>query len=306
MKVLVVASGNRGCLSPFVTDQVDALRAIGVAVDVFLIRGRGVRGYLGNVPALRRRIAAGQYDVVHAHSGLTGAAAALQRKLPVIVTFHGSDVEGGFANRWISRLAARRAAYCVFVNSRLREQTTSSRCSAVIPCGVNLGNFHERDRKMSRQLMGLDSEGTYVLFGSTFDAPIKNPQLAKEAVQRLGDDKVQLLELRGYSRDEVPLVISASNVVLLPSTREGSPQIVKEALACNCPVVVTDVGDVREIVGGVEGCYVTPRDPEAIADNLRRAIAAGRADGRERAQKYDNRPVARRILAIYETVVQGG
>ena len=154
--------------------------------------------------------------------------------------------------------------------------------------------------------MNLSAEKKYVLFAGAFDNKVKNAPLAKEAVSLLRDNNVELLELKGYSRDEVTLLMCAADAFLMTSFTEGSPQVVKEALACGCPIVSVDVGDVKERTQGVERCYVAKtREPQELAELLRKAMTHERkTKGRERilADGLDNCQVAAKLTDIYQII----
>ena len=133
---------------------------------------------------------------------------------------------------------------------------------------------------------------------------MKNAPLAKEVVSLMQDDNVELLELKGYSREEVTLLMCAADAFLMTSFTEGSPQVIKEAMACGCPIVSVDVGDVKERVDGVAGCYVAnTREPKELAELIRKALAfEGKTKGREKIimDGLDNRQVAKELLSIYK------
>jgi teichuronic acid biosynthesis glycosyltransferase TuaC len=95
-------------------------------------------------------------------------------------------------------------------------------------------------------------------------------------------------------------------VVLLTSLWEGSPNVIKEAMACNTPIVSTDVGDVKEIIGKTEGCFITSFDPEDVSDKIKKALEFGkRTTGREDIKHLESGVVAKRIIAIYKNVLDG-
>ena len=154
--------------------------------------------------------------------------------------------------------------------------------------------------------MRLDKNKKYVLFAGAFDNGVKNTPLAKEAVVCLHDDNVELLELKGYNREEVTLLMCAADAFLMTSLTEGSPQVIKEALACGCPIVSVDVGDVKERVDGIDGCFVAEtREPMELVDLLRKAFAfEGETRGRDKivVDGLDNRQVARSLVRIYENL----
>ncbi len=304
MRILIVASGNKGALAPFIVEQAEALKALGVEVGFYGLRGRGVRGYLGNLSGLRRKIKDFRPDVVHAHYGLSGLLACLQRRVPVVVTYHGSDINDPQVFRY-SQKAVRLSAWNVFVSRKTLERACPKKKYSLLPCGIDLTEQQLTERGEARRTMGWSGDQRYILFAGAFDNEVKNAPLAQEAVALLGDG-VELLELKGYTRDEVTSLMCAADVLLMTSFTEGSPQVVKEAMACGCPIVSVDVGDVKERTEGVAGCFVAEtREPEALAGLLQAAFAfEGKTKGREKlvADGLDNRVVAQRLMEIYETV----
>ena len=183
-----------------------------------------------------------------------------------------------------------------------------NRKSTLLPCGIDLSDLQMTDKVEARQKIGLSTGKRYVLFSGAFDNPVKNAFLAKEAVSLLQDDNIELLELKGYSREDVSLLMCAADAFLMTSFSEGSPQVIKEALACGCPIVSVDVGDVRERTKGVNGCFVSMAcDAQELAGLLRKAISFdGKTQGREKviADGLDNRMVAQQLIGIYERIVK--
>ena len=310
MKVLVVVSGNHGRVAPFVAEQAEALRQAGCDVELFKVEGHGASGYLRNLRRLKEAIGQFQPDVLHAHYGLCGLLCTLQHRVPVVVTYHGSDINDSRVLP-LSRMAMRRAAHNIFVSEKtkaiaVRHSSSVNKRSSVIPCGINLGDFPIVDRIEARQRMGLQPDGRYVLFAGAFDNTVKNAPLAKAACSQLQD--VTLLELKGYTRSEVALLMNAVDALLMTSHSEGSPQVIKEALACGCPIVSVDVGDVKERLKNIENCYIAAdRTPTELASFLKRAITFNnKTNGRSIivADELDNRLIARKILSIYNNLTQ--
>lgn len=306
MTILIVCSGNSGRISPFVKDQADAIALKGVDVSFFPIIGSGILGYLKNLFKLRKKIKVEKPDIIHAHFGLSGLLATLQRLVPVIVTFHGTDISNK-KNRKYSIFADKLARYSIFVSNKLSRFIHSKKYS-VIPCGVDLSLFKLTDQIAARAELGLSTEFIYILFASSFDNSIKNYPLAKEAIELLNNPKIKLLELKNYSREQVSLLLNAVNCALLTSYSEGSPQFIKEAMACNCPIVSTDVGDVKENLLGLDGCYITTYDPFDVADKIQLSLNfAKRTDGRNRIVKLglDSDSIANKLISIYKKVLNG-
>lgn len=146
----------------------------------------------------------------------------------------------------------------------------------------------------------------YILFAGAFDNKVKDAELAKQVVSLLVDKNAELLELKGYNRNEVDLLMSAVDALLMTSHTEGSPQVIKEALACGLPIVSVDVGDVRERVNGINGCFVSQtRKPEELAGLLEKALNfVGKTDGRNKIvlDGLENCQVAEKLMEIYKEI----
>lgn len=305
MKILIVASYNKGRFAPFILEQVEALKRASCDVDWFGLQGKGVKGYIKNLPALKHKIKECQPDIIHAHYGLSGLFANMQRKVPVVTTYHGSDINERKVLRF-SKFAMRLSAWNIFVSQKTLRIAKPSKKYTLLPCGIDLSDLQLTDKTDARQKMGLDIDKKYILFAGAFDNAVKNAPLAKDAVELLDCSNVELLELAGYSREEVTLLMCAADAFLMTSHSEGSPQVIKEAMACGCPIVSVDVGDVRERTEGVEGCYVAnTRNPEDLADLLKKALAFDKkTNGREKiiADGLDNKFVAARLMDIYKKI----
>lgn len=309
MKVLLVCRYKEDMpenVAPFVLEQRNALQRCGVECDWFLVRAKGIRGYLKQLRPLKKKISVFRPEVIHAHYGLCGLLANLQGKVPVVTTYHGSDINDPKAFRF-SKMAIRLSAWNIFVSRKnMAMARVHDRCS-LIPCGIDLDDSQLVGKKEARRAMCLGESKRYVLFAGAFNNPVKNAPLAKETVTMLHDETMELLELKGYSREEVTLLMCAVDALLLTSLNEGSPQVIKEALACGCPIVSVDVGDVRERISGVEGCRVaTTRDPRELKELLVQTMAfEGKTNGRKHVVTcgLDNRQVAEQIIVIYNKII---
>ena len=319
MKILIIASDKGGHFAPFIEEQIAALQEIGVQVVRYAVTGKGIIGYLRELPTLKRMIRAEQPNVVHAHFGLCGLLANLQRRVPVMTTYHGSDINVPKILRF-SKIAMRLSAWNIFVSQRnmdiaSRLSPFASRLkkrSTLIPCGINLTDDQLTSREAARKALGIGLDEKIILFAGAFDNAVKDAPLARQTVELASSlsplaSRPVLQELRGFSRAEVNCWMCAANALLMTSKTEGSPQVVKEAMACGCPIVSVDVGDVAERTEGVEGCYVVPtRDPQDIAAALQKAIAyEGKTNGREKIIEMGltNTQIAERLMAIYKSLV---
>lgn len=305
MRVLVVASFNKGRFAPFIVEQAEALKKQGCEIEYFGLRGKGLRGYLHNVPQLKQKIREFRPDIVHAHYGLSGLFANLQRQIPVVTTYHGSDINDKSALPF-SKMAFRLSGWNIFVSCKIIEIAKPKKNYSLLPCGIDLHELQQMNKSEARQRMNLEANKRYVLFSGAFDNEVKNAPLARKAMEELCDPSVVLLELKGYSREEVTLLMCAVDALLMTSFTEGSPQVIKEALACGCPIVSVDVGDVKERIDGVDGCYVAEtRHATELASLLQNAMGfEGKTKGRERviSDELDNRLVAQQLMKIFKLV----
>ena len=324
MKILVLASDKGGKFVPFIEEQIVALQQIGVEIIRYGVTGKGIVGYLRELPALRRIIRVERPDIIHAHYGLCGLLANLQRMVPVVTTYHGSDINKPSIRRF-SKIAMRLSAHNIFVSQRnvalaFRLSPFAFRLkkrSTLLPCGVNIPKpWSELQTQWVGQLTlnqwvqgVLSKDAKNILFAGAFDNKVKDPELAKEAMNELEVKgvKAKLIELKGYNRDQVNALMYNCDALLMTSKTEGSPQVIKEALACGCPIVSMDVGDVAERTSGVEGCYIVhTREPNEIAKALQEALRfTGRTSGRDRIleMSLSNEQVAQRLIKIYQSLV---
>ncbi len=313
MKVLVVCSYRNYVINgvaPFISEQVDAIINNGVECDYFLVTGKGVWGYLHNYRKLKEKIYDYKPDIIHAHFGLCGLLANLQRKIPVITTYHGSDINkiGVYLFSIWSMLLSR---WNIIVSHRQERRVICKKKYSLIPCGINMELFRPLDRMECRKRMRFDTNIQYVLFSKMFTDPVKNYPLAKASIDRLNmhsqksGKKTTLLEFTGYSREDAVILLNAVDAVILTSHSEGSPQFIKEAMACCTPIVSVDVGDVKKTIGNTRGCYIVESDADKIANALAKAVSFGTTKGRERIIQlgYSNDLIAQRVIEIYNKVL---
>lgn len=303
LKILIVCSKNSGKIAPFITDQAELLQREGCVVDFFTIEGKGLKGYLKNRAKLIEKIKREQPNIIHAHYGLSGLLANLQRRVPVVTSYHGSDIN--YKKVLIfSKISMFLSRFNIFVSKKNIKTAKPRKNYALIPCGVDLQVFKPMDKSECREKFGFKSDEKLVLFASSFDNEVKNPALAQAALALL--ENVKLIELKGYNRQQVSELMNAVDAVLLTSFSEGSPQFIKEAMACGCPIVAVDVGDVREITANIEGCYVANAcTKEEIAENLKQALTFGKkTQGRARitALGMDNTVIANKLKEIYKKI----
>ena len=320
MKVLFVVSGNNQYydVAPFIRSQGESLAQEGVEVSYFPIKGKGPLNYLKNVLPLRRHLKQNPVDVMHAHYSLCGWVAALASwRIPVVLSYMGDDLFGSHTDlkkrsfsSWLLVLLGK--AVQPFVQAiickspKMVEAVARKSICHLIPNGVRLEQFSVSE-KGNRKELGLEVGKKYVLFlGDPADMN-KNVALVEEALEILGRPDVELLIRYKVSHDAVVKYLNAADVFVLCSFSEGSPNVVKEAMALNCPLVVTNAGDAAWVVGDTPGCYVSPSyEPEDFAKKLNLALKYaeknGRTKGRERLLRLglDSKSIAGKVIAIYE------
>ena len=292
-------------LGSFVRDQVEALRRRGdVEVDV-LSFAPGPRSLIRAVACARRRTRGHEYDVVHAHFGLSAWPALAARRGPVIVTLHGNDLFHPRTNR-VTRAALPLCALAAAVSRAFSRNVPGAgerRRVAVLPVGIALDRLRPIPRAEARAHLGLDPEGPYLLFPHDPSRPLKRFDRAREAA-----GSVPLLTMGRVAPDEVPYWINAANAVLVPSQDEGFGLAVLEALACGVPAFGTPVGMHPLALAGVEGAYCAPWDREAWRAALRPHLEAAdpRVDGRARAQLFSSDRMAARVVEAWREVAAAG
>lgn len=308
MNVLLVHSGNSVGKSEdytFVKQQGDALAKKGVSVFYYAVRQKGWKGYLASLSGLVSSIQENHIDVVHAHFGFCGALSVLQRKVPVVITFHNGETLS-WKGKILSSIAAWLCASRIFVAQHVHDKLLPTpRNYHIIPCGIDSEQLEVFEKDVAIKQMRLSCDHPNILFGGSFNNPRKNYPLALEAISHLGYP-VNLIEMKGYNRQQVNLLLCACDVFLLPTKSEGSPQVIKEALACNCPIVATAVADIPLLLDGVNNCFATSFDASEIGMRINQIIQSGeRSNGRFKIEQLglDNSIVAGKIVRIYERVL---
>ncbi|EMA70645.1 Glycosyltransferase-like protein [Halorubrum aidingense JCM 13560] len=308
MRVLNLVTNDQ---SRFFQQQVEGLEAVGVECTTVAVPGyrdydgdnvdgRGPIDYLRLLPPTLRR-SFGEYDLIHANFGLTAPAAVLQPNLPVVVSLWGTDLMGKYG--WVSKIFAARADEVVVMSDEMADEF--GRPCHVIPHGVNLDRFAPQSTAEARRDLGWDEGVHQVLFPYPPGRGVKNyPRAARvvEAASEALDGEVRLQTVSGVPHERMPTYMNAADALLLTSEREGSPNSVKEAMACNLPVVSTDVGDVRERLSGVSPSAVCTTDDgltDALVDVLERET---RSNGRDVVREVSVTRTRDRLHAVYQQV----
>jgi teichuronic acid biosynthesis glycosyltransferase TuaC len=303
--------------APFIVQQVQSLRRAGVQVDVVPFRGaKNPVNYLQAYYRVRRCLQRKSYDLIHAQFGQSGLL-ALPKRIPLVVTFRGSDLEGivgskgrytftGYVLRCLSKWIAFLADEIIVVSESLAKHLPQQIPYHVIPGGIDLNLFKPSSKEEARKTLKLPQDHALILFGGRPEFPRKRYNMAREAVDQLdGQYHADLVALRDISHHVVPTYMNACDILLLTSLHEGSPNMVKEALACNLPIVSVNVGDVQERLPGVPGCIVCHDDrPQTIAAGLTEVLNQKIPfDGRATIKELDEDIVTNRVISIYHHAI---
>ena len=315
----------------FVKEQVESLRKEGIFVDVFFINGRDSRSnYFFAVPCLVKKLRFGHYDLVHAHHTYCiyifwMAKLILGLKIPLILTFHEAEalkspeliprdmdvVSKLVYSKGIKKWAVRRADFLISVCKDLIEVLNLKRKSTVKPPGIDFQLFQPINKHKCREKLNLPKNKKIVFFPGDVKNPQRRTQKGFDILQKafaiLPRDNVLLISGGSISHQDMPFYMNASDVVVQTSNFEASPMVIKEGMACNVPIVSTDVGDAKEIIGDTEGCFICEREPEDIALKVEAALDYGRrTDGRKRIIELglDLQQISRKIINIYKETLR--
>ena len=305
MKVLFVSSGNTFTgISPIVTRQGNSLEREGIKIYFFKIRGKGLKGYLSNIQPLKKSIKKFKPDIIHAHYSLSGVIASLAGASPLIVSLMGSDVKASSLFKCLILFFSRFLWSQTIVKSENMQRSLGLKTIFVIPNGIDQTEFNLIDETIARYKLGWDISKKHILFAANPTRPEKNFKLAQEAVKFINENIV-LHTLSNINPNDIPIWLNASDVVILSSMREGSPNVIKEAMSCSKPIVATDVGDIKWLFGNKPGHYLSSFDSDEMAQKIQLALQfslqKGNTKGRERIMELglDAKSVAQRLIKVY-------
>jgi len=292
---------------PFFEQQLSALDAYGVSSTVLTVphsdgERRSVLDYARFHREVARMVLGEDFDLVHANYGLTAPAALAQPTRPVVLSLWGSDLFGTYGP--VSRFCASFCDAVVVMTDDMADEI--DRDPSVIPHGIDLERFSTMPVEQARDAVGWDATARHVLFPYDPSRSVKNYPLAEAVVSDVEDrlsEPVVLHAVFGVPHERMPMYMNAADALLLTSDHEGSPNAVREALACDLPVVATDVGDVRAVVAGIENCAVCATETD-LARTLGAVLEAGeRADGRQRAREFGFDRMGRELRTVYDEVL---
>lgn len=193
----------------------------------------------------------------------------LNKKL--IVSFRGSDVNGSAESSFIINLAIKTlsnlASFCsdsaIFVSNQLLSAITiKPKRKFIIFDGIDLKKFYHIDRTKARESLSLNKDSFILFFNAGKFPKIKGLDFIKKIQLRLQEQGFEftLIVSKGdRSTEEMNLLYNSSNVTLFASLHEGSPNVIKEALVCGCPVISNAIGDTTSISEINSNLYIRKR-----------------------------------------------
>lgn len=306
MKVLFVSSGTRGKISSIVQNQGESLKRIGVEVDYFIIPDKGFKGYIKSIPKIRKTYYSGNYDLVHAHYSLSAIAASCSGLFPIVVSLMGSDAYTSVFWRFVIQVFHRIRWKKTIIKSQKMQTLLHLKKAIVIPNGVDLEKFKPIIKADAQHDIGFDSSKKTVLFVSNPEREEKNYPLAVEAIRLLKRTDVELKPIFNIRNEDISRYLNAADMLLLTSKREGSPNVIKEAMACNIPIVSTDVGDVKYNLDGVLKCFVCNDSATEITSRIQEVLKTdSRSNGRDKliSLGLDSETVAKKLCVLYQNLI---
>jgi teichuronic acid biosynthesis glycosyltransferase TuaC len=296
--------------TPSIGIQQRLLAERGVEFDVISIQTGNPLAYLkAAMEFLWMNLQKPPYDLVHAYYGLSAYIALLQKHMPVVATFLGSDLLSDDASddrdENIGKSAAKRADAVIVMTEEMK-RASGREDAHVIPFGVSLSRLPLIDQAEARKQLGLPLHKKLILFPWNPARLVKRFDIVEKAMHSIKGmfPQSELVVVYDKPHATIATYFNACDVCVLASDHEGSPVAIREALACNLPVVSVDVGDVGELIEGLENCYLVDRNPADIAEKVAMVLKSGmRCRGRERMQAYDMHHSADRVWQIYQHIV---
>lgn len=283
-------------------------------------------------------------DVLHAHEfamNAYGSMASAITGVPIVTTVHGKNYFGERLRRRLAYRFVSRHSKMVAVSNDIADylMKTIGICAkniVTIHNGVRLDGFRKDGsaRNRIRETLGLsDDQPLLGTVGNLYPVKghiylIKATAIVKKTVpdvktviagrgELLDRLKVEVsriglennIEFLGF-REDIPQLMQAMDIFILPSLSEGTPLSILEAMASQIPVVATDVGGLSEIVeNGKTGFLVPSEDPESLAEKIllvleNRELAGKMAlEARKKVEKeYDLNIMVKKYVDLYDRI----
>lgn len=290
MRVLFVCSGNskyHNKMPAFIDSQFKSLVSMGLEVEFYQIIGKGIFGYISNITPLKRFLKKGKYDIIHAHYGFSGIISYLaKRREELIVSIMGESEVSYYCESNENRIFAlimpilhklfikHFFSFTIFKSENICKYVKGVKNFEIIPNGVDTSIFKNINKKISREKLGLNLDSKIILWIGNTKREVKNYKLANDSfkIVKQYHHNIELLTVNNIPNSELPYYYSACDVFLLTSISEGSPNVIKEAMSCCTPIVSTKVGDVKWVIEGVKGCYLSESNKNDFSHKILKAI----------------------------------
>lgn len=315
MKVLFVSSGNSKSfeIAPFIKVQGESLREKQIDIEYFRIKGKGFSGYLSNIKTLKEQLKSSDFDIIHAHFTLSAWVVVLAMpKAPIVLSLMGDDARGRVRKFVKNRLYINFFTFStILIQPFVRKIISKSpniekfvwqkEKSYLLPNGVDVQKFYPTERDF-REELGLKQDKKYVLFLGNTQDPTKNFQLLDATREKLALHGIDIVAPYPIPHQQVFKYLNSVDVLVMCSLDEGSPNVVKEGMACNCRGVFTDVGDVRYLVDRTEGYAITDFDATDLMQKILEVLNMSHCNGRQKLLdlKLDLPTVADKLKRIYQ------
>ena len=305
MKVLNLVT----TLKPFFREQTDILQQKGIELTTIEVPkrnttadSRSIYDYVTYYPTILKR-SLDDFDLVHVNYGILSPFGLIQPRRPLVLTLWGSDVKGQVGR--INRQCVKFYDEVIVMSEEMEDRLGQE--AHVIPHGIDLNKFKQMDRIRARKTVGWSNEKKHVLFPYDPSRDVKNIDLARSIVDKVQENssiEVELKTVYGVDHGSVPMYMNAADALLLTSHTEGSPNAVKEAMACNLPVVSTNVGDVQQLLEDVNQSRVCTSKND-LANALHQILRQDhRSNGRQHIQHLNLDEMGDQIISVYEAALE--
>lgn len=312
MKVLYVSAlaPGKNDVSPFLSSQYNSLIHAGLDMHKFYYKGGGVKGYLKAIFDLNNIVKNGNFDIINAQYSYSGFICNFQKKVPVVTTMLGSDIlNWNVVTKRIAKFAIKKSKHVIVRSTEMKKIIGKSSKVSIIPAGINFDKFVPYDKMQARKQLGIEKDKTVFLFPANPARAVKNYEYAKKLIENYKklDENSILTVVKNCPQNKLYLWYNAADFILLTSHYEGFPNVIKEALACNKPVIVTKVGGLEDFCGHMPSCCLLDRNIDSdttrifdFAKNLKPY------DSRKEIEWLDEPNIAKALIDVYEKAIKIG
>lgn len=305
MKILYITNMYPSDENPyygiFVKEQIEYFKTnTSLEIDIIILKGKNLFVKYFNIINIYSNIKKFNPDIIHIHYGLTGLPILFIYpfiyKKKIVTTFHGSDINGSKFVNLISLLIAKISTTNIAVSKEIFLKLQKYTKNTIwLPCGID-ESFLVNNTELIREAK--------IIFPSSPNRDVKNFSLFKNVINVLENRyqlKPEIIIFENKTREEIKKILLSSQCMLLTSKSEGSPQVIKEAIACNLPIVSTDVGDVSFLIKDLDNCYIE-NTAEEIASKVALIFKSEiKTFPEEIKRKLGNKFVCAKLIEIYKT-----